>query len=50
MTEEAREARRAYKREWNRTHKDAVKASQERYWEKKAAEARQDNAEAARDN
>lgn len=37
MTEAAREARRKYKREWNRANKDKVKAAQERYWMKKAA-------------
>lgn len=39
MTEEAREARRAYQREWNRKNKDKVKANQARYWERKAAAA-----------
>ena len=38
MTEQAREARRAYKREWNRKNRDKVRAAQERYWNKKAAE------------
>lgn len=37
MTEAAKEARRAYKREWNRANRDRVRASQERYWERKAA-------------
>ena len=37
MNEKALEARRAYKREWNRKNKDKVKAAQERYWNKKAA-------------
>ena len=45
MTEAAREARRAYKREWNAKNRDKVKASQERYWERKARQA-QDNADA----
>lgn len=36
MTDKAKEARRAYKREWNRKNKDKVKAAQERYWNKKA--------------
>lgn len=40
MTEEARKARRAYKREWNKKNRDKVKAAQDRYWEKKAREAR----------
>ena len=36
MDEKAAEARRAYKREWNRKNKDKVKAAQERYWKRKA--------------
>ena len=32
------EARRAYKREWARRKPDKVKAAQQRYWEKKAAQ------------
>lgn len=39
MTEAAKEARRAYKRKWNRDNPDKVKAAQERYWNKKAQEA-----------
>ena len=38
MNEQAKEARRLYKREWNRRNKDKVKAAQERYWERKAAQ------------
>ena len=38
MTEQAKEARRAYKREWNRRNPDKVRAQQARYWEKRAAE------------
>lgn len=37
MDEQAREARRAYKREWNRRNPDKVKAAQDRYWNRKAA-------------
>lgn len=37
MTEQAVEARRAYRREWYRRNQDKVKAAQERYWTKKAA-------------
>lgn len=33
----AAEARRLYAREWRRTHKENVKESNRRYWEKKAA-------------
>ena len=36
MTEQAKELRRAYKREWNRRNRDKVKAAQERYWNRKA--------------
>lgn len=36
MTDQAREARRAYKREWNKRNRDKVKAAQARYWDKRA--------------
>jgi hypothetical protein len=39
LSEKAKEARRNYKREWNRANKDKVKASQDRYWERRAAAA-----------
>lgn len=39
MNEKAREARRAYKRKWAHDNPDKVRAAQERYWKKKAAEA-----------
>lgn len=39
IEEAAAEARRAYKRDWNRKNKDKVKAAQQRYWIKKAQEA-----------
>ena len=35
MTNEAIEARRAYKRKWARENPDKVKAQQERYWAKR---------------
>lgn len=38
MDEAALEARRAYQREWRRKNRDKVKAQNERYWAKKAAE------------
>lgn len=41
MTEEAREARRAYRRAWAKAHPDKVRAQQERYWLKKAQEAQE---------
>ena len=45
MNEKAKEARRAYKREWNRRNRDKVKAAQERYWERKAQELRKEQEE-----
>ena len=45
MDEKAREARRAYKREWNRRNKDKVKAAQERYWIRKAEADRRTESE-----
>lgn len=47
MTEEAKEARRAYKREWAKRNPDKIRAQQARYWEKKAAEAEQPTEEEA---
>lgn len=38
MNDKAKELRREYKRKWNANNKDKVKAAQERYWERKAAE------------
>lgn len=39
MNEAAKEARRAYKRAWNKANPDKVKAAQERYWTRKAEQA-----------
>lgn len=39
MNEQALEARRTYKREWNKRNREKVKQAQARYWERKAAEA-----------
>lgn len=36
LSEEARAARNAYKRKWNRENPDKVKAATARYWEKQA--------------
>lgn len=47
--EKAAEARRAYKRAWNRKNRDKVKAAQDRYWAKKAAEAEKEEKPAAAD-
>lgn len=41
MTDAAAEARRAYKRKWARENPDKIRAQQARHWERKAAEARQ---------
>ena len=39
MTDAAREAANAYKREWNKRNPEKNKEYQRRYWAKKAAEA-----------
>ncbi|MFW2490941.1 hypothetical protein ACN077_20600 [Clostridium chromiireducens] len=36
MTNEAREKRNAYLREWRKKNKDKIKEINKRYWEKKA--------------
>ncbi len=41
MTDEARKARNEYRREWARRNPDKVRASQEKYWTRKAAEHEQ---------
>lgn len=41
MTEQAKEARKAYKREWYRKNPDKIKEYQARYWERKAAESQE---------
>jgi len=41
MTEQAAEARRAYKREWARKNPEKVRAQQERFWERRAQEKAQ---------
>ncbi len=43
MTPEAIEARRAYKRAWNKKNRDKVKAATARYWERKAAKMAAEN-------
>ena len=42
MTEQAKEARRAYKRQWARENPDKVKAQVERYWQRKAEQTQQE--------
>lgn len=39
MTDKAKEARRAYKRQWQRNNPDRVKKYQENYWNKRAEAA-----------
>lgn len=48
MNDDAKAARRAYKRAWNRANPDKVKAAQERYWTRRAEreKAEKENAEA----
>ena len=41
MSEAAREARNAYKREWAKKNPDKVKAANRKYWEKKDQEAQE---------
>lgn len=50
MNEQAKAARRAYKREWAKRNPEKVKAQQERYWEKKAAAQEQEPAAEAAEN
>lgn len=45
MTPEARESRKAYKREWAKKNPDKIRQYQETYWEKKAQEAAAENTE-----
>jgi len=42
MTEAAKEARRAYQRKWRRENPEKVRATQDRYWEKKSIEAKKE--------
>lgn len=45
MTDKAKEARAAYHRAWRKKNPDKARAIKERYWEKKAAELTQHEAE-----
>jgi hypothetical protein len=40
LSDAAKEARRAYAREWRRRNPDKIRAARDRYWEKKAREAK----------
>ena len=50
MNEAAKEARRAYIREWQRKNKDKVRAAQVRYWERKAEKIRSAESEIVDDD
>lgn len=39
MTDESRDARNAYRRDWAKNNPDKVRAQQLRYWQRKAAAA-----------
>ena len=41
MDSKAKEARREYKREWQRKNRDKCRAQQDRYWTKRAEQAAQ---------
>lgn len=43
MTDEAKKARREYMKEWRKKNADKVKATNARYWRKKAEEAKANN-------
>lgn len=45
MTDKAKKLRREYQREWQRSHPEAVKLYNERYWERRAAELEDDPGE-----
>lgn len=45
MTDEALEARRAYKRKWSRDNRDKVAEYQRRYWERKAQQEQKEGDE-----
>ena len=43
LSDKAKEARREYKRKWARNNRDKVKAANDRYWERRAAERAADH-------
>ena len=45
MNEQAKAARRAYKRKWAKDNPEKIKAQQERYWSKKAEQAAAEQAQ-----
>lgn len=46
LSEQAKQARREYKRKWAQENPEKVKAQQERYWQKRAAQQAQEKQEA----
>ena len=44
MTQEAIDAKNAYKREWYKRNRDKVRAAQERYWQRKAQKQEEEKA------
>ena len=50
ISEKAREAQRAYLREWRRKNPDKVKEQNRRYWERKAAKLEQEQIECGGEN
>lgn len=44
MTEQAMEARRAYKRKWARENRDKIREQQARYWQRQAEKQEQEPA------
>jgi hypothetical protein len=45
LSEQAKEARRAYQKKWRKNNPDKVKAIQQRHWEKKARETMTESGE-----
>lgn len=42
MTEEAKQIRREYQKQWRQQNRDKIRKAEERHWEKKAAQAKKD--------
>ena len=45
LSEQAKAAQRAYKKKWRNANKEKVQAANCRYWEKKAAQAKEKKAD-----
>lgn len=50
LTDAAREAKREYFREWRRKNKGRVRENNRRYWERKAAQRKEENEDAEKNN